>query len=86
MVLFRSKPKFIKAELLKKGSIIIDAGYNEGNIGDVDLENIDDSISYTPVPGGVGPVTIAKLLEQTVDAFERSNRWKEFIINWLEIK
>ncbi len=66
------KPKYIKASLLKKEAIIIDAGYNEGNIGDVDLDNIDSSISYTPVPGGVGPVTIAKLLEQTVYAFERS--------------
>lgn len=65
------KPKYIKANLLKKGAIIIDAGYNEGNIGDVDLADIDSSISYTPVPGGVGPVTIAKLLEQVVDAFER---------------
>ncbi len=65
------KPKYIKASLLKKGAIIIDAGYNEGNIGDVDLDNIDPSISYTPVPGGVGPVTIAKLLEQTVTSFEK---------------
>ncbi len=70
------KPKFIKANILKKDSIIIDAGYNEGNIGDVDLEGIDESISYTPVPGGVGPVTIAKLLEQTVKAFERSQNEK----------
>lgn len=66
------KPKYIKASLLKEGSVVIDAGYNEGNIGDVDFDNIDPSISYTPVPGGVGPVTIAKLLEQTVTAFERS--------------
>jgi methylenetetrahydrofolate dehydrogenase (NADP+)/methenyltetrahydrofolate cyclohydrolase len=66
------KPKYIKTSLLKKGAIIIDAGYNEGNIGDVDLDNVDSSISYTPVPGGVGPVTIAKLLEQTLAAFEKS--------------
>lgn len=65
------KPRFIKAKLLKKDVVLIDAGYNEGNVGDVDLDNIDSSISYTPVPGGVGPVTIAKLLEQTAISFER---------------
>ena len=66
------KPKYIKASLLKEGSVVIDAGYNEGNVGDVDFDNVNPSISYTPVPGGVGPVTIAKLLEQTTTAFERS--------------
>lgn len=74
IVVALGKPKFIKAKLLKKDSVIIDAGYNEGNVGDVDFEGVDESISYTPVPGGVGPVTIAKLLEQTVDAFERKER------------
>jgi len=61
------KPNFIKPNNLKKGVIIIDAGYNEGNIGDVDKININEVASYyTPVPGGVGPMTIAALLIQTV--------------------
>ena len=63
------KPKFIKASDLKPGVIIIDAGYNEGIIGDVDLEGVENIASYyTPVPGGVGPMTIAALLTQTVEA------------------
>lgn len=66
------KPKFVKAEWIKKGAVIIDAGYNEGNIGDVDLFNAAEiSSAYTPVPGGVGPMTIAMLLEQTVIAAEK---------------
>jgi len=66
------KPKFVKAEWIKKGAVIIDAGYNEGNVGDVDLFNAAEiSSAYTPVPGGVGPMTIAMLLEQTVTAAEK---------------
>lgn len=65
------KPKFIKAEWVKDGAVLIDAGYNEGNVGDIDLENAaPKSSAYTPVPGGVGPVTIAKLMEQTVISAE----------------
>ena len=45
----------------------MDAGYNAGNIGDIDLENAAPlSSAYTPVPGGVGPMTIATLMQQTV--------------------
>ena len=66
------KPEFVKREWLKKGVIIIDAGYNEGNIGDVDLKNcIDIASAYTPVPGGVGPMTIVSLLVQTVKSYEK---------------
>lgn len=51
---------------------MIDAGYNEGNIGDVDFDSAVERASLiTPVPGGVGPMTIATLLEQTVDAAAR---------------
>ena len=65
------KAKFVKKDWLKKGVIIIDAGYNEGNIGDVDLDNsISKAKAYTPVPGGVGPMTIACLLQQTLASFE----------------
>ena len=66
------KPKFVKKEWLKEGVIIIDAGYNEGNVGDVDLENcIDICSAYTPVPGGVGPMTIVSLVSQTIESFEK---------------
>lgn len=66
------KPKFVKKEWLKPGVVVVDAGYNEGNVGDVDLENVIPIASaYTPVPGGVGPMTIASLMEQTVKAFEK---------------
>lgn len=66
------KPKFVKKEWLKEGVVIVDAGYNHGNIGDVDLENAAVvSSAYTPVPGGVGPMTIASLLSQTIESFEK---------------
>ncbi len=66
------KPKFVKKEWLKKGVVVIDAGYNAGNVGDVDLENIEEIASaYTPVPGGVGPMTIVSLLTQTVESFQK---------------
>ena len=66
------KPKFIKSDWLKPGVVLIDAGYNPGNIGDIDLENaIDICSAYTPVPGGVGPMTINSLILQTVDSAEK---------------
>jgi methylenetetrahydrofolate dehydrogenase (NADP+)/methenyltetrahydrofolate cyclohydrolase len=66
------KPLFVKADWVKEGAVLVDAGYNEGNVGDIDLENcIPKSSAYTPVPGGIGPVTIIKLIEQTISAAER---------------
>ena len=66
------KAKFVKTDWCKEGVVLVDAGYNEGNVGDIDLENcINKASAYTPVPGGVGPVTIAKLIEQTVLSAER---------------
>ena len=66
------RPKFVTIDYIKEGAVVIDAGYNPGNIGDVDLEAASRVCSaYTPVPGGVGPMTIAKLLEQTVAAAEK---------------
>lgn len=66
------KPKFIQGPWVKDGAVIIDAGYNEGNIGDVDYEACLPHVSaITPVPGGVGPVTIATLIEHTVRSAER---------------
>jgi methylenetetrahydrofolate dehydrogenase (NADP+)/methenyltetrahydrofolate cyclohydrolase len=66
------KPEFIKGEWLKEGAVVLDAGYNPGNIGDVEYEScLEKASAITPVPGGVGPVTISMLLKHTVDAAER---------------
>jgi methylenetetrahydrofolate dehydrogenase (NADP+)/methenyltetrahydrofolate cyclohydrolase len=66
------KPKFIQADWIKQGAVIIDAGYHPGGIGDVDLENAaQHSSAYTPVPGGVGPMTIVSLISQTLEAAEK---------------
>ncbi len=63
------KPKFIQSSWIKDGAVIIDAGYNAGNIGDIDLEGAKErSYAYTPVPGGVGPMTISALLTQTLES------------------
>ncbi|WP_282138315.1 bifunctional 5,10-methylenetetrahydrofolate dehydrogenase/5,10-methenyltetrahydrofolate cyclohydrolase [Rossellomorea aquimaris] len=68
------KPNFIKGEWLKNDAIVIDAGYNRGNIGDVDFESCEGIVkAITPVPGGVGPVTIAMLLKHTVEAAEKQS-------------
>lgn len=64
-------PRFVKGEWIKTGAVVIDAGYNPGNVGDVDYDAaIEKASLITPVPGGVGPTTIAMLLEQTVMAAE----------------
>jgi methylenetetrahydrofolate dehydrogenase (NADP+) / methenyltetrahydrofolate cyclohydrolase len=66
------KPNFIKGDWIKEGSVILDAGYNPGNIGDVDYEEcVEKASAITPVPGGVGPVTISMLLKHTVDSAEK---------------
>ena len=66
------RPGFIPGSAIKPGAVVIDAGYNPGNIGDVDFESARSVAGLiTPVPGGVGPMTIAMLLEQTVTAAER---------------
>lgn len=63
------KPEFIKREWLKEGVVILDAGYNKGNVGDVEKAAYEIASAYTPVPGGVGPMTINMLLTQTVESF-----------------
>ena len=65
------KPEFVKKEWLKEGVVILDAGYNPGNIGDVEKEAYQIASAYTPVPGGVGPMTINMLLTQTVASFRK---------------
>ncbi|WP_416962678.1 bifunctional 5,10-methylenetetrahydrofolate dehydrogenase/5,10-methenyltetrahydrofolate cyclohydrolase [Streptomyces sp. Agncl-13] len=66
------RPRLIRGEDIKPGAVVIDAGYNAGNVGDVDFDSAAERASLiTPVPGGVGPMTIATLLEQTVTAAAR---------------
>jgi methylenetetrahydrofolate dehydrogenase (NADP+)/methenyltetrahydrofolate cyclohydrolase len=63
------RPRLIRGQDIKPGAVVVDAGYNAGNVGDVDFDSAVERASLiTPVPGGVGPMTIATLLEQTVDA------------------
>ncbi|MFQ5490537.1 MAG: bifunctional 5,10-methylenetetrahydrofolate dehydrogenase/5,10-methenyltetrahydrofolate cyclohydrolase [Phycisphaerae bacterium] len=63
------KPRFVQGGWIKTGAVIVDAGYNPGNIGDVDFDACIESASLiTPVPGGVGPMTIATLIDQTAQA------------------
>ena len=70
------KPKFITADMVKDGAVVIDVGMNrvDGKFcGDVDFENVKEKASYiTPVPGGVGRMTIAMLMTNTVDAAEKA--------------
>ncbi|MFW5959797.1 MAG: tetrahydrofolate dehydrogenase/cyclohydrolase catalytic domain-containing protein [Chitinivibrionales bacterium] len=67
------RPRFIKGNWIKSGAVLIDAGYHpEERCGDIDLKSASErSSAYTPVPGGVGPMTIATLLAQTVEAAEK---------------
>ncbi len=59
------KAKFVQGDWIKPGAIVIDAGYNAGNVGDTDFEACSKKASMiTPVPGGVGPMTIATLIDQ----------------------
>ena len=71
------KPKFFNRDYIKEGAVVIDVGIhrNEQNklCGDVDRDDVMDLVSaITPVPGGVGPMTIAMLMENTVSAAEKA--------------
>ena len=67
------KPEFIKGEWIKDGAVVVDAGYHPGGVGDIELSAIKERCSaYTPVPGGVGPMTINTLIFQSVDSGEKS--------------
>ena len=77
-------PKFITADMIKPGAVVIDVGINRVTdatkkngyaiIGDVDFENVSKvSSAISPVPGGVGPMTVAMLMKNTLDACERAN-------------
>jgi len=69
-------PELIKAEWIKPGAAVVDAGFHptdNGGVGDIEMTGVADIASaYTPVPGGVGPMTINTLIRQTVEAAEKS--------------
>lgn len=67
------KPEFIKGDWIKDGAVVVDAGYHPGGVGDIELSAIIDRCSaYTPVPGGVGPMTINTLIFQSVESAEKT--------------
>lgn len=79
LVVAIGKPKFITKDMVKEGAIVIDVGINRGEdgklCGDVDFEEVSNVASYiTPVPGGVGPMTIAMLMNNIVKATKMQNR------------
>ncbi len=75
LVIAIGDPQFIKKEMIKDGAVVIDVGINRNEdgkiVGDVDFEDVKEKASYiTPVPGGVGPMTITMLLWNTLEAAE----------------
>lgn len=65
------KPEMIKAEWIKDGAVVVDAGYHPGGLGDIEKTGLEDRVAaVTPVPGGVGPMTINALISQTVESAE----------------
>lgn len=73
------KSKFVTEDMVKEGAVIIDIGINKGEdgklTGDVDFENVEKKASYiTPVPGGVGPMTIAMLMNNVIKAAKEQNK------------
>lgn len=77
LVVAMGKPKFVTADMVKDGVIVVDVGINrtdDGLVGDVDFEEVKEKASFiTPVPGGVGPMTIAELLLNTLTLHEKNN-------------
>ncbi len=73
------KPNFVKADMVKENAIVIDVGINRLDtgklVGDVDFETVSQKASYiTPVPGGVGPMTVAMLMNNVVKAAKQQNQ------------
>ncbi len=66
------KPEFIKGDWISPGAVVVDAGYHPEKVGDIELSAIVETCAaYTPVPGGVGPMTIATLIAQNLEAAEK---------------
>jgi methylenetetrahydrofolate dehydrogenase (NADP+)/methenyltetrahydrofolate cyclohydrolase len=69
------KPEFIRAEWIKDGAVVVDAGYHPGGVGDIELKPLAERVAaWTPVPGGVGPMTINTLILQSVESGEKTLR------------
>ncbi len=67
------KPEFIKADWIKDGAVVVDAGYHPGGVGDIELAPLAERVAaLTPVPGGVGPMTINTLIFQSVESGEKA--------------
>ena len=67
------RPEFIRANWIKDGAVVVDAGYHPGGVGDIELSPLAERASaITPVPGGVGPMTINTLIQQTVESGEKA--------------
>lgn len=67
------KPEFIRADWIKDGAVVVDAGFHPEKVGDIELGPLVDRVSaYTPVPGGVGPMTINTLIMQSVESGEKA--------------
>lgn len=73
LVVCIGRSHYIKREWIKEGAVVVDAGYNAGNVGDVEPECFEIASAYTPVPGGVGPMTISSLMKQTIIEAKRQN-------------
>ncbi len=75
-------PQSIKKEMVKEGAVVIDIGITKINdkvLGDVDFESVKDKVAYiTPVPGGIGPMTIAFLFKNVLEIYKRKNNKYEF--------
>lgn len=79
LVVAIGKAKFVTADMVKEGAVVVDVGMNRDEngklCGDVDFEAVKEKASYiTPVPGGVGPMTITELLKNTLTAYKRNNK------------
>ena len=79
LVVAVGKPGIVKSEWIKEGAIVIDVGINRTNegklVGDVDYKTAAERASWiTPVPGGVGPMTVATLLQNTADAADKFHK------------
>ena len=79
LVVAIGKPKFISTDMVKNGAVVIDVGINRtdnGIVGDVDFDNVKGIVSMiTPVPGGVGPMTIAMLMENTLECAKSREKY-----------
>lgn len=77
LVVAIGKDRFVKSDMVKPDAVVIDVGINrteDGLHGDVDYQSVKEIVGYiTPVPGGVGPMTVAMLLQNTVEAFNLQN-------------